>query len=679
MNSPERIRSTTMSLADAAAVYAASGLPPIIIKPNGKIPLEKNWTDGQKLTPSEAYAKFDGLDCNIGIAIPMGLVVIDCDTKTPGGGLEALEEYAATRGTLTGTWTAKTQSGGRHLVYKLPAGLSCNNGVNKLPGVDIRTHGGQIVVEPSQIDGRKYEWLDYELSAGEVPQPALLPEWLYPLLGVHAEGQQAPVQPQAHNGDGIPEGKRNDTLFRMGCGLRRRGADYDTILAALTAINATACHPPLLPDEVSQITASVMHYPPEADHTPPPPDWITAAPPMSVYELDPPSLAEIDSYNPLSTYFEATLICAAEIPTEPVVWLWSGYVPAGKLALIAGAPGCGKTTAAIAIAATVSAGGIFPDGVRCTNFGNVLIWSGEDDPGDTLKPRLMAAGADLSRCHFITGIRTGAECVPFDPARHMHALDVAATQLGDVRLLIVDPIVSAVEGDSHKNAEVRRGLQAIVHFAQQHRCAVLGITHFTKGTSGRDPVERITGSLAFAALARVVLVAAKERSGEDERRVFVRAKSNIGPDGGGFEYTLNVVEVERGVYVSCVDWGDVIEGEAREILSEVEAPETEEKSAVEVAVKFLREVLAHGSVPSRELMKMAKANSISKRTLGRARKEIGAMAKRREFGGGTIWYLPAPVVPTKAIHAEQFCSAQMKFDGTNGEARADSHLSEGDS
>jgi putative DNA primase/helicase len=102
--------------------------------------------------------------------------------------------------------------------------------------------------------------------------------------------------------------------------------------------------------------------------------------------------------------------------------------------------------------------------------------------------------------------------------------------------LIVDPVVSAVSGDGNSNTEVRRALQPIVDLAARLDCATLGISHFTKGSDGRDVVERVTGSLAFGAAARIVLAAAKLK-GDDERtagRIVARAKSNIGPDSGGF-------------------------------------------------------------------------------------------------------------------------------------------------
>jgi putative DNA primase/helicase len=130
-------------------------------------------------------------------------------------------------------------------------------------------------------------------------------------------------------------------------------------------------------------------------------------------------------------------------------------------------------------------------------------------------------------------------------------------------MLIIDPIVSAVSGDSHKNTEVRRALQPVVDLAAETGCAVYGITHFTKGTAGRDPVDRVTGSLAFGALTRIVTVALKmpeEGSHPPGAWLFARAKSNIGPDGGGFYYRLEERENPDcpGLLNACVTWGESV-------------------------------------------------------------------------------------------------------------------------
>ena len=195
----------------------------------------------------------------------------------------------------------------------------------------------------------------------------------------------------------------------------------------------------------------------------------------------------------------------------------------------------------MAMAATVSMGGKWADGSKC-EAGRVLIWSGEDDPADTLAPRLLAAGANVQRCSYLTGKRSkDGQAQPFDPAHDMPQLEAALRKMGGVDLLVIDPVVSAITGDSHKNAEVRRGLQPVLDLAAAQKCAVLGITHFSKGGQGADPTQRVIGSVAFSAVARVVLVAAKAKDKEGkEVRILARSKANIADDSGGFEYYLEL-------------------------------------------------------------------------------------------------------------------------------------------
>ncbi len=264
------------------------------------------------------------------------------------------------------------------------------------------------------------------------------------------------------------------------------------------------------------------------------------------------------------------LVSGASLNPQPVAWLWRHWLALGKLHILAGAPGQGKTTLAIAMAATVTIGGRWPDGTRCTS-GNVLIWSGEDDPEDTLLPRLLAAGADRDRCHFIKGSLRDGAVVPFDPSRDLQQLHQAIEAIGGIRLLIVDPVVSAVTGDSHKNTEVRRAMQPLVDLASACQCVVLGITHFAKGGQGTDPAQRVVGSVAFTAVARVVMVAAKVKGEEgQDTRILARSKSNIGPDDGGFEYHLEQCEPLPDIQASRIAWGKSVEGTARELLTDPE-------------------------------------------------------------------------------------------------------------
>jgi hypothetical protein len=329
----------------------------------------------------------------------------------------------------------------------------------------------------------------------------------------------------------------------------------------------------------------------------------------------------------------------ADLTPEPIRWLWDGWLARGKMHILAGAPGQGKTTIALALAATVTTGGRWPDGSHCPR-GNVIIWSGEDDPADTLLPRLMASGADRSRVFFITGARVNGEADAFDPARDMAALQAEAARIGNVRLIIVDPVVSAVTGDSHKNTEVRRALQPLVDLAASMDAALIGITHFSKGGQGSDPAQRVVGSIAFTAVARVVLVAAKVKSEEGEdRRILARSKSNIGPDEGGYEYRIEHGEPLPGILASYVAWGASVAGTARELLTDPSEQDDDKASALDAAADFIQQVLGSDVVPSTAVYAEAEEAGVAKRTLERASDKL-AVKKRRGEGGKWYWSMP---------------------------------------
>jgi putative DNA primase/helicase len=374
---------------------------------------------------------------------------------------------------------------------------------------------------------------------------------------------------------------------------------------------------------------------------------------------------------------------ASTLTPEPVSWLWNGWLAQGKFHVLAGSPGQGKTTIALALMATVTTGGRWPDGSRSLG-GNVLMWSGEDDPADTLLPRLLAMGADPSKVYFVTGARVCGEVLSFDPARDMGQLQTQATTIGEVRLLVVDPVVSAVAGDSHKNTEVRRALQPLVDLGAALGAAVLGISHFSKGSAGRDPTERVVGSLAFGAVARVVMAAAKLKNADGhDRRVLVRSKSNIGPDEGGFEYGLDQCELSdhAGINASRVLWGEAVVGSARELLAEAEADggdSDDDRSATDEATDALIRILKRDVVPGHAVQRQMKAEGFSPKVIRTARERIGVVIKRSGFGTEMVSYWKLPdraVVPSDAdgshscpllsIPAQQIERAQM---GTNGKA-----------
>ncbi|MFM0058696.1 AAA family ATPase [Paraburkholderia phytofirmans] len=333
---------------------------------------------------------------------------------------------------------------------------------------------------------------------------------------------------------------------------------------------------------------------------------------------------------------------ASDIAPEAIYWLWQNWVPAGKLSILAGQPGCGKTTIALSIAATVSRGGDWPDGTKCAEPRNVLIWTGEDGLADTLVPRLHAAGADCTRIWFVESVEgEDGKLLPFDPSRDVPILSEKIQEMGGAGLLIVDPIISVVNGDGHKSIDVRKSLQPLLDLGAAHDCAIFGITHFSKGSKASAPIDRILGSQAFGAAARMILIAGKDES--SDRRILAKSKCNIAVESGAFEYTIEVVDGD-GIPSSRVAWGEPVEGSARDILREIEADDVDGEDDAQVrASKFerVRCMLYEWLRPfmsTKEMKAAAAAEGISWRTVERAKDaEIETGAKIRAVKQGKDW------------------------------------------
>ena len=357
------------------------------------------------------------------------------------------------------------------------------------------------------------------------------------------------------------------------------------------------------------------------------------------------SLQKQGNNTPFEVSITAHFKDAVEYDIKPVHWLFTGFLALSKLHILAGRPGTGKTTIAMKFAASTTTGTGWPDESN-SEPGRVVIWSGEDSPDDTLIPRLIQADADIKLISFVHSV-TDATCGrrEFDPATDMAALYRGIVRIGDVKLLIIDPIVSAVMGDDHKNAIVRRSLQPIADLATASGIAVLGISHFTKGSSshGKYPVDRVMGSAAYGAAARIVLIASKDENGG---HVFCRAKSNIGADDGGYEYNLiqRPLTDHQEIIASYVQWGDAISGNATDILAEAEGTDSGDGKLNE-AKEFLVSILANGqAVTASEVKERAAEIGISERTLRRARKALQIHVAYKGFSKDrrSYWTLSAP-------------------------------------
>jgi putative DNA primase/helicase len=352
--------------------------------------------------------------------------------------------------------------------------------------------------------------------------------------------------------------------------------------------------------------------------------------------------AVVVSEKPLDrSVIKVNLIKGSTIKMRPITWLWDQWLPSGKLTMLGGAGGTGKTTLALGLASTITTGGIFPDHSRYCGKSNVLIWSSEDDPEDVLMPRLSAMGADLSRIYILEGTVEGGKRRGFDPSVDIERLKQAISQIGGVSLIIIDPIVGMVKGNMNNANEVRQSLDPLVEFAQGQQCAIIGISHLGKGSQQKDPAERLLGSQAFTALPRMVWVTVTNKETGD--RVLVRAKTNISRKDGGFTYSIEQKET-NGIHTSIVMWKGAIEGLAHEILSDAESIDDDSEGSYgkESARKALVEILRHGEMLQKDIKSELTEDGFSWATIRRA-KDMGAVFDyKKEFRGVTYWSLENP-------------------------------------
>lgn len=554
---------------------------------------------------------------NVGIVTgrQSDLFVLDVDPGKCGD--DSLRELEAQYGPLPNTVEVLTGKGGRHFYFQYPGGVVGNSNRKLDPGLDIKTDGGYVVA-PSGIHPethRTYEW-----EAAHHPDYVTLaqvPQWMLDKLTARREPTRS-----THAHSTIPEGHRNDALTREAGRLRHIGLNGPELEAALLTMNRERCTPPLPDDEVRSIAASIARYPTE-DAT--------------------------------STASRAIFRRVADVQARPIRWLWPGRIARGKVSIIAGNPGLGKSQVTVGMAATVSTGGLWPFDGKCCEVGNVIILSAEDDPSDTIRPRLEAAGADLSRVYILDAVLDGplvggSETLrAFNLKTDMDQLESMLKEIDGAALVIIDPITAYLgTTDSHKNAEIRALLSPLAELAElagRYGAAVVAVSHFNKNAN-TEALMRVTGSLAFVAAARAAYVVAKDPENE-ARRLFLPLKNNLGNDQTGLAFTVESAQVESSI--GRIDTSRVAWEPSAVTVTAEEAmrPQVnnEERSNMDDAKDFLRGLLADGAVSSNQVRKDAEGAGHYWRTIQRAQKDLGVIAFKDGMRGGWNWRLDTLTQP----------------------------------
>jgi putative DNA primase/helicase len=341
-------------------------------------------------------------------------------------------------------------------------------------------------------------------------------------------------------------------------------------------------------------------------------------------------------------------------------WLWPDRFAIGKLGIIAGLPDEGKGQVLAFIAAQVTNGGEWPMKEGRSPQGSVVIFSDEDDPNDTLVPRLAAAGANLDRIHIIKMVKDDKNGRMFSLVSDLELLRRKIIEIGDVVLVLIDPITAYLgvgKVDSFRGTDVRAVLTPLTTLVGDTKVAVIGVMHFNKKTDVTNALLRISDSLAFGAVARHVYSVIDDA--KNERKLFVRAKNNVAAKSknktlayrfGGREVGKDE-ETGEQIMASHIIWEteyvDVTAVEAMQAAAETKSP-----AAKDEAMKFLRDMLAEGPVLKTEIEEAAKANGISERTLFRAKKDLDVRADkdRTKADGKWTWQLP----PDQTSHRSEW-------------------------
>lgn len=300
------------------------------------------------------------------------------------------------------------------------------------------------------------------------------------------------------------------------------------------------------------------------------------------------------------------LINMQDIEVEAISWLWHPFIPYGKVTIIQGDPGEGKTTLVLQIIARLTKG----ESIINENANppiNVIYQTAEDGLSDTIKPRLLDANADCSKVVVIDDSDT--------PLTMRDARLEQAIIETNAKLVVLDPIQGflGADVDMHRANEIRPIMKHISELAEKYKCAIILIGHMNKCSVGKSAYRGL-GSIDFQAAARSVLIVGRIKD-EPETRIVCQTKSSLAPEAKAVAFRLSE---ENGF-----EWIGEYDVTADDLLSG-----TAKGTKKQAAMDFLENLLADGQISQKEIMELAKQKGISEKTLRNAKEELGVKSKR---------------------------------------------------
>ena len=296
------------------------------------------------------------------------------------------------------------------------------------------------------------------------------------------------------------------------------------------------------------------------------------------------------------------LITMDDIQTSPVRWLWYPYIPYGKITLIQGDPGDGKTTFALAVVALLTNGKPMPETTEAKSPETVIFQTAEDGLADTIKPRLVEIGADCSR---VVVIDESEQPLSFSDGRIEQA--IVKTK---AKMIILDPLQAylGIDVDMHRANEIRPIFKALAGVTERTECVVLVIGHMNKATSHSKGLYRGLGSIDIAASVRSILFIGRDKA-QENMRVMAPIKSSLAPEGGPIAFQLDA-DGFRWVGVYEISLDDLLKSK------HTEGESTKEAQAVSLILEMLRD----GELPCNEIYARLAEHGIGRRTAENARR-----------------------------------------------------------
>lgn len=343
---------------------------------------------------------------------------------------------------------------------------------------------------------------------------------------------------------------------------------------------------------------------------------------------------------------------AEDLALSSKKWLFKNWIETGQLTLIAGLPNVGKTTLSCALAAAVSRRNthtLYP-GLSATGDGLIIFVCQEDDIQSSLKARLYAAGADMSKIRIISNEfgEHGESPFSINSQRDQLRLRGYSESINqNIGMIVLDPVYQAIEGDFNNDYKARMAYVQLTRLAKQLSCAIVGICHAIKSPRGKDPLARVAGPQALRQVPRSIILLSEIMGQPTENggtHVMLHAKNIEGNMNDGYEYCLRSFCISENSTQSETTIFDItkdIIGRPYEIIELADAmPEKSNENKTDIAIRFLFDILKNGEILKNEIIERALAAGIKEGTLLLAKAKLEIVTRKGKGDGKSLWCLP---------------------------------------